>query len=470
MSPATLPPATGSVVESSLAPPITVAASPAAVAQKVEVTRVIDASRPQPVAPPHAPESPRPTEASRDGDHPRAVEVTRVIDASAPAGSPSRAPVPPAFAAAGGRGPAPSGPTFTGFGQGEPGRAGAGVDPVTPPARSEGQEERLVSRAAASDGACPSVGVETPRFAGDPVAPDPRDPSGPRDGTGKVIPFRRREGIDGAAGVGQGGELLEVDDLLEPEPAIDGRVLPPMPDFAPIETESAAAFATDESSSPAPAPPSSRRRGDSSDEPWHQEFFSTGDAGVYDGGPDSTLPASDDLVDDSRTARLWRTPEQEARRMRNIRRVVAIVGFALAVPVYLLVSPLLWRALGRTGASEALPSAFPAASAMAPPPRAAVRSPSVAARPPPVVAPSAVTPPVTVAPAPVAAAEAASPPPSAGPAALRPPPAAPRADVPRPAPPVTAPPPRRVPAATAPAPTGTPPAGEEPPTASFEPI
>ncbi len=468
MPPASVSPASGSVVESSLGPPITVAASPAAVAQKVEVARVIDASRPQPAAPPHPLESPRPTEASRVGNHPPAVEVTRVIDASEPASSRSRAPVPPASAAAGGRWPAPSGPTFTGLGQEEPGGAGVEVDPVTPPARSEGQGEGLVSRAAAADVAHPSAGVETPRFAGELAAPDPRDPSGTRDGTGKVIPFRRREGIDGAVGAGPVGELLEVDDLLEPERPIDGRALPPMPDFAPIETESPAAFATDESSGPASAPPSSRRRSDSSDEPWHQEFFSTGDAGAYDGGPGSTPPASDDLVDDSRAARLWRTPEQEARRMRSLRWVVAIVGFALAVPVYLLLSPLLWRALGRAGASEAPPSALPAVSA--PPPRASVRSPSVGAMPPPVLTPSAATPPVTVAPAPVAEAEAAPPRPSAAPAALRPPPAAPRADVPRPVPPVAAPPPRRGPAATAPAPTVTPPAGEDPPTASFEPI
>lgn len=437
------------------------------------------------------------------------MEVSRVIDASAPAGAKARpagltAPTPPS-----GGLPAASGPTMAGLDGEEPTRPG-GILGVTP-ARTEGRAEPVAGRGAPADGTG-VAGVPGPaRGVAEPVDPEPRDPTASRDGAGKVIPFRRRDGVDGAAVVGPAGVLLEVDDLLETETATGARPLPPlpvppahgegssagdsrvrpgshgglpppaprrpgvaahgadtdvtsMPDFAPIETEGGAPPSSREPSSPWSPPPSSRRRGDSSDEPWHQEFFSTGDAGIYAGGPGSVPPASEDLGDDARAARLWRTPEQDARRMRNIRWVVAVVGFALAVPVYLLLSPLLWRALGRTGASAAPPAELPATSSTAP-------LPSAALEPPPTLAPPITSASMTVAPAPVAAADVTSPPAPSAPAAVAPPVAPPRVEVPpRVAAPVVPAPPRRVPAASPPPPPASPPAGEEPPTASFDPI
>jgi len=509
-------PASNGAGEPSLAPPPTVAASPAAVARAVEVTRVIDASRsaaapaPRPGEAARALEEPaaRAVDAARDGraacageparaaEVGRAVEVSRVIDASAPASEKPRPASPAASTLPSGGQPAPRVPTITGSGGEESTRPGGTLGVM--PSRSEGRAEPFGGRGAAAD-------PGSARGADDPSGPDPRDPSASRDGSGKVIPFRRRDGGAGAAMAGPAGVLLEVDDLLEEGTAIGTRPLPPlpvppalgegssagdsrvrpgshgglpppprragaahvddreatvMPDFAPIETEGEAAWFPHESGAP-----SSRRRADSSDEPWHQEFFSTGDAGTYDGGPGSLPPASEDLGDDARAARLWRTPEQEARRMRYIRWVVAVVGFALAFPVYLLLSPLLWRALGRTGAAESAPAALPPTLSSTPPlPAAAVEPPSNPE--PPVTTAS-----VAVTPAPVAAGDGTPPPSPAAPAAAAPPPAPPRAAV---SPPVTAPVvpalPRRAPAASPPPPPAPPPAGEEPPTARFAPI
>ncbi len=71
----------------------------------------------------------------------------------------------------------------------------------------------------------------------------------------------------------------------------------------------------------------------------HDEFFSAGEAGSYLGGPISALPGAldgahdhdfDDLSGQGHRV-MRRTPEQEARRERNIKVVSGLVGVGLAI-------------------------------------------------------------------------------------------------------------------------------------------
>ncbi|HKO49301.1 MAG TPA: hypothetical protein VJV79_16320, partial [Polyangiaceae bacterium] len=203
----------------------------------------------------------------------------------------------------------------------------------------------------------------------------------------------------------------------------------------------------------------------------HDEFFSAGEAGSYAGGPISALPGAledhnehdfDDLSGESRRV-MQRTPEQEARRERNIKVVSGLVGVGLAIACVAL-----WRShRADESAAEFVPPAAPqisnevvrplepAVTALIPAPPAPRTEPAEPAR---KVEPT----PRPVPPAP------APPPPAARPAA----PAAPAAPAPRleaeaktkPAKPASGPPPAAVPAAPA---VETRPAPTKPPTAAF---
>ena len=93
----------------------------------------------------------------------------------------------------------------------------------------------------------------------------------------------------------------------------------------------------------------------------HDEFFSAGEAGSYAGGPISALPGSlddhhdndfDDLSGQGRRV-IRRTPEQEARRERNIKMVSGLVGVGLAIACVAL-----WRShrVGQSAAELAPPA------------------------------------------------------------------------------------------------------------------
>jgi len=212
----------------------------------------------------------------------------------------------------------------------------------------------------------------------------------------------------------------------------------------------------------------------SSVEEAHDEFFSAGEAGSYVGGPISALPDAhdeahdhdfDDLSGHPRRV-IRRTPEQEARRERNIKVVSGLVGVGLAIACVAL-----WRS---HRAAEFVPPAptpitgdlarpaenprEPAVTALIPAPPAPEATPEPAKTP----EPAAKAPEPTKAAPPTAAAPAARPtptPPPAPPAELEP--------KSRPGKPAAATRP-----GTTPTPTPTPapeprPATTKPPTAAF---
>ena len=229
----------------------------------------------------------------------------------------------------------------------------------------------------------------------------------------------------------------------------------------------------------APAPSTNRESG--SVEDVHDEFFSAGEAGSYAGGPISALPGAlddahdqdfDELSGESGRV-IRRTPEQEARRERNIKVVSGLVGVGLAIACVAL-----WRShRAEQSAAELPPSATPqisselaqprvdplepAVTALIPAPPAPKSQPEPARVPPPAAAPPA----AVVRPAQPPAARptppAARPTPAAAPAA-----ATPRVELdpkPRPAKPATSP---RPDTAAGPA-VETRPAPSKPPTAAF---
>jgi CheY-like chemotaxis protein len=199
----------------------------------------------------------------------------------------------------------------------------------------------------------------------------------------------------------------------------------------------------------------------------HDEFFSAGEAGSYPGGPISSLPGVsdehsdpefDDLSGHGRRS-IRRTPEQEARRERNIKVVSGLVGVGLAIACVAL-----WRShRSEPSAAEFAPSpvqpaseavsplepvatalipAPPAPEAVAPKPASAAepvkaREPVKAAEPVKAPEPVKVTPPAVVAPAPPKPAAAPPPRPLAGEGEPKPKPAKPAAASP---PPATTPP------------------------------
>jgi DNA-binding response OmpR family regulator len=216
----------------------------------------------------------------------------------------------------------------------------------------------------------------------------------------------------------------------------------------------------------------------SSVEDVHDEFFSAGEAGSYAGGPISSVPGAlgeahdhdfDDLSAHGHRS-LQRSPEQEARRERNIKMVSGLVGVGLAIACVAL-----WRShragefvppapaqisedVSRPTASPLEPAvtslipAPPAPEAVAPPPAEPARPPepaAVKATPLAATAPSPQSPAARPTPSPAAPVEVDSRPrPAKPPAASRPTP------TPTPTP--------------APAPAAEPrPASGKPPTAAF---
>jgi len=188
----------------------------------------------------------------------------------------------------------------------------------------------------------------------------------------------------------------------------------------------------------------------------HDEFFSAGESGAYPGGPISTVPEAptayadrgfDDFAADARPL-IRRSPEQEARRERNIKIVSALVGVGLAVACVAL-----WRSQRANQAATEMPTQPAQVGTEAP---AIEPSAPPAAEPP---APVEVAPPAAEAPAPVEVAppaSAAEVAPNANAVPASPPPvAAPPPATPQPATPAAAP------AAVAPSAPATPPRSGE---------
>jgi DNA-binding response OmpR family regulator len=230
------------------------------------------------------------------------------------------------------------------------------------------------------------------------------------------------------------------------------------------------------------APRVAQRRHDGPED-LHDNFFSAGDEGTYEGGP-SQFPGPNSLA----TAELEpesvppppfsRTPEQEQRRRKFVRLVAGVVGFGVGVFVcaMILVS---WR--NGTASAEKGPGTSDAPKAVAPPPPP---PPPAIDVPPPAADPNAIPAPAPEISAAPAASEAPAPEPApsgAEPVMLESPPApapapeaapAPVAEKPKPAAPRVAPAPKpekprpEKPKVEKPAPVA-PSTGEKPPTASF---
>jgi len=205
----------------------------------------------------------------------------------------------------------------------------------------------------------------------------------------------------------------------------------------------------------------------------HDEFFSAGEAGAYEGGPrHGAEPESHGFYDlgaeeDPRRI-IRRTPEQDRRRELFIKYVPGVIGILLAIPVVAW-----WRSHQHVEPQvEQIPAPLPPPVVTPPPPPAAVTTalpPAVEVPPPP---PVVETPPAPAEPSVVAPV----PPPEARPA---PAPAHVREEAPR-APAAASPAAPAAPARPAPAhhtepaperptPAPTPPAAEpgRPPTAAF---
>ena len=281
------------------------------------------------------------------------------------------------------------------------------------------------------------------------------------DGQGKVIPFRRRDDVEDPEALPQ---------LAGPERDTLEETWPGLGEDQPVLEEESASAPEQESGETAPEseadePPLS--------EDWHNEFFEAGEQGTYEGGPASLPPPESLEAEDVRGSLVvMRSPEQEARRVRNIKRVAGFVGFCLAIPAMILLQPWLRGLYGW----------------VFPPTQDVVSEAPVAPAPPPSPQPVAVPPHENVVPAPPDAPEpapstdqaaadepgelddtpaaTAAEPPTARPS----PPLQPRVPVTRPRAPVAPRPPAAAPRAAPPTPAVSPPADERPPTASFEPI
>lgn len=112
------------------------------------------------------------------------------------------------------------------------------------------------------------------------------------------------------------------------------------------------------------APPSSRGH---RSEALAADFFSEGDEGTYDGGPATippALPTDMDLEPPSSARVLVRTPEQDARRRRNVMTVGLVLGLALAM---VLGGVLRWTMGGRGTDEQAGDGGDANGRALAPP-------------------------------------------------------------------------------------------------------
>jgi hypothetical protein len=207
----------------------------------------------------------------------------------------------------------------------------------------------------------------------------------------------------------------------------------------------------------------------------HRQFFADGDEGRYEGGHASLPPEHEPIIEEGEERVIVRTPEQDARRARNMRVVAITLGLVLAMLLVGLFNalrsdqrPLPLRSAPVPVAEEQGLPTIPAAGRLEPPEPAPVPPPppveeAVSDEPTPEVAtPEEPAPRLEETPAP-------EPPPrrpravvpTPAPPAIAPRPAAPRPAVPVPAPRPTPPPPPAL------APPSPPRAGEAPPTAAF---
>jgi CheY-like chemotaxis protein len=161
---------------------------------------------------------------------------------------------------------------------------------------------------------------------------------------------------------------------------------PPLPDVKASKPEAAPATRPELQTSPEPSAALSavahahaHEHEHASVEDAHDEFFSAGEAGSYVGGPISAVPGAleeahdhdfDDLSGHPRRV-IRRTPEQEARRERNIKVVSGLVGVGLAIA-----SVALWRS---HRAPEFVPPAPAEISGDIAPPPASPLEPAVTA-------------------------------------------------------------------------------------------
>ncbi len=294
-----------------------------------------------------------------------------------------------------------------------------------------------------------------------------RDTPAARAGAGKVIPFpaRKDEGAEEGLVPASDDELPSTRaEPLAPRPKLpppkppraeSPRPRPPVvdPEPAPVAEEPPAPtrkHGRGYSEPPAAAPLVARE-----EEPLHHDFFSEGEEGRYEGGPATIDPVEEhELLEEARPV-IQRTPEQEARRARNIMIVAGIVGFLIAVAAVAIIVNNARHGEPEeitTGPSRVTAVNVPTATTAAPPKATATAEPVVTA------------PAESAAPVVSAAPEPEPPPEPAPPVAVQPAPPVPVAH-PRPVRPVTAP----HPVAPPPAPPTPPPAppSEKPPTASF---
>ncbi len=73
------------------------------------------------------------------------------------------------------------------------------------------------------------------------------------------------------------------------------------------------------------------------DDPFHREFFELGDQGAYEGGPAHDSIRPEEIAEMDAPLRPSFSPEQEARRAKNIRYVAVITGFGLAVALVAII-------------------------------------------------------------------------------------------------------------------------------------
>jgi hypothetical protein len=326
----------------------------------------------------------------------------------------------------------------------------------TAPDGAEGRSVAAVAKSAV-ESKLPATGRETPaaRAAAE----------------GKVIPFPARKEDELAPEPAPVPPRPEVHPPSEVKPTVREPVVARRAE-APAEALGSplAADPPAAESNPDSLPGSSRgKRGPaSSHDDWHEDFFSAGDEGRYEGGPAGTLeerhdidappPDSEhhyhDAEDDHLQAGLSRSPEQEARRTRFMKIVAGVIGFGLAV-----FAVAIWQS--RSAAPDETPAPVPA-----PQPRAAAPEPPPVA---PTPEPAAEPTPQEPAEPPAAAVPEPPPAPPEAPAASKPAPA-PKPPAPK-RPPAVAAQPQAAPEKAAPPPAPPEPAEPaepgRPPTASF---
>jgi DNA-binding response OmpR family regulator len=141
---------------------------------------------------------------------------------------------------------------------------------------------------------------------------------------------------------------------LAPEPQPVVAALDPTP---PAASVSVSQLDQAPASDPEPPVPDDAHLGIGSAEDVHDEFFSAGEAGSYHAASQAAEEhhGFDDLGADAERRVIARTPEQEARRERNIKIVSALVGVGLAMACVAL-----WRSHRANGPAEELAPSTPA--------------------------------------------------------------------------------------------------------------